>query len=350
MIMKVVWTVFALLVLLSDGALALGITPANKILDFEPGVEKSVAYRIYNTEQKDFVAQLNITGALKDYITLDQSQITFTKDDKVKSFTLTIRIPEVVPTDASATISVIGVPKDASATLKLQASLGLNMPTGAVVGEPNIQSEAKSKTDKKENTPLLAIAAGILALLIIGNIVYFTYARWPARTIPMPGIKVEEPVQDAPVPPYIESVQPNRTEQDCVEQMPPAPEKQIVQAEEPMQEPTPQNIMESLNQRICFADGTPVSSVSEMIYFLENIDESTYSSFVNSRKNDIAVWTDLVLKEPRLAMRIYDAGTKYEVINAFNVHMIAIKQKEEEKRHAAELKAEIEKLRSELGF
>jgi hypothetical protein len=103
-------------------------------------------------------------------------------------------------------------------------------------------------------------------------------------------------------------------------------------------------------QGLYFADGSPVQSVTELLYFVQNIPDDVFVSYANGQRNDFAVWTDTVLKEPRLALRIYDAASRQEIVSALNFHLLARQHEDEQKKHAAELKVEIDKLKSELDF
>jgi hypothetical protein len=206
--------------------------------------------------------------------------------------------------------------------MSLSANLGVVGVTGAVVEQ--VEDEAPKKS------PYLMIAAWVLLVVIAGNVVYFTYSRMGSRQ--------QEPKA---VQPRIQDLKRPELEE------PPKPA--LRPAQEPAQ--TAQATIQPISpQGLYFADGTPVQSVSELLYFVQNIPEEVYMSYVTPQRNEVALWTDDVLKEPRLALRIHDAGSRQEMVSAINFHMIAMQQKQEEMKHAAELRAEIEKLKSELDF
>jgi hypothetical protein len=335
---RFVWVI--VIILLSAQVLALGITPANRQLDFEPGAEKTIAYRIYNTEQKDFTAHLNITGSLKEYMTLDQEEILFTKEDKVKSFALTIKFPQEMPSDASAKIEIIGVPKDASATLTLSASLGIMGATGAVVSEPQqIEERIDEEETIEESGNLLPIVAWLMLLMVAGNVVFFSYKK--ARALPEltpPDLSVQNSIQpQTNQQPLLNQVQQSYIVQDN------AQEQYTGQLEQAIQQPVQP-------RGLYFADGSPVKSVSELLYFVQNVPEDVFSNYVNQQTNEVAVWLDSYLKEPKLALRVYDTLSRQEIMQALTFHLMQVKAQEEKDKHAAELRMEIERLKSDLDF
>ncbi|MEM4267318.1 MAG: hypothetical protein QXK37_00640 [Candidatus Woesearchaeota archaeon] len=299
------------LVLNSIDAYALGITPATKDIVFEPGTEKTVVYRIYNTEKKDFTVTVNITGNLAKYIVAEPQKIVFSKDDAVKSFTLTLKMPEKIEGKETLTISVMheGVPEQG-----LGAKLNLAAPTGFAADEKKVASV--SAIEQRKERPWLLLASIVLFVLVIGNAVYFTFA---VRS---------SPVND------IQSMEGGVVVQNAHES---SVEQQAVQS-------AMHNIAPSLlHNRLAFAEGKQITSLRELCYFLQNIDDTTFNQLVNENKNDVSIWLDEVINEPKIALRIYDLKTRTEIIKELENYITT-------KNEAEELKKEIESLKSELEF
>ena len=86
----------ALFVFMSSAgyASALGITPGRTTMDFEPGLEKTVSFTIFNDEHKAFDAYVYIEGDLRDYITIDQDRFSFSESDNSKGFTYRVKLPQ----------------------------------------------------------------------------------------------------------------------------------------------------------------------------------------------------------------------------------------------------------------
>ena len=68
-------------------ASAIGVTPARKTLQFEPGLEQTVTFKILNNEHKDFTAYVYAEGDLKEYVTAEKNIIEFKESDDSKPFT-----------------------------------------------------------------------------------------------------------------------------------------------------------------------------------------------------------------------------------------------------------------------
>ncbi|MCD6590687.1 MAG: hypothetical protein J7K72_01810, partial [Candidatus Aenigmarchaeota archaeon] len=75
---------------------AIGVTPARKTLQFEPGLEQTVTFKILNNEHKDFTAYVYAEGDLKEYVTAEKNIIEFKESDDSKPFTYHIKLPEKI--------------------------------------------------------------------------------------------------------------------------------------------------------------------------------------------------------------------------------------------------------------
>jgi len=83
--------VFSILIL--QNISGLGITPGRTSINFEPGLNREVAFSVVNTEQKEMSVVFMIRGELADYITLNQVYEEFSSGDETKPFSYTINLP-----------------------------------------------------------------------------------------------------------------------------------------------------------------------------------------------------------------------------------------------------------------
>lgn len=116
-------------------AVALGVAPAFKNIDFEPGLSSDYEIKIYNTDSKDFTAVLSTEGQLAEYLTLGEQEILMTSQDHMKKVSYTIALPqEMQPGSYSAVIKVQELPEGThgqsavAAALSVTHKLTLNVP------------------------------------------------------------------------------------------------------------------------------------------------------------------------------------------------------------------------------
>ena len=76
-------TLFTLM--LAKDAIALGISPGKKTIDFEPKLRKDVTLTIFNTEHRDFRAVILTRGEIGNYIQLSQNSIEISRWHKKAS-------------------------------------------------------------------------------------------------------------------------------------------------------------------------------------------------------------------------------------------------------------------------
>ncbi len=93
---KLYLTVFLTLIFLSGNALALGITPSRTVMDFEPGLSRTITFHIINNENKAMDIEIYKKGDLSDYITLSTERISLSPADSMKGFTTTINLPQSI--------------------------------------------------------------------------------------------------------------------------------------------------------------------------------------------------------------------------------------------------------------
>ena len=87
-------TLFTLM--LAKDAIALGISPGKKTIDFEPNLEKDITLTVFNSEHRDFTAAIFARGELGNYIELQEAKLKFSSEDGEKSFNYKIKLPEKI--------------------------------------------------------------------------------------------------------------------------------------------------------------------------------------------------------------------------------------------------------------
>lgn len=81
-------------ILLIQNTFALGIAPARKIVDYQPGLQETVQVRILNNEHKDMDVVLYAEGDFASIITLSQAELEFTASEEEKTISYTYRLPD----------------------------------------------------------------------------------------------------------------------------------------------------------------------------------------------------------------------------------------------------------------
>lgn len=84
------------IIMLTQNALALGITPGRVTLKFEPGLHQEIAFKVVNNEHKDMRVMFSIAGELANYITLNIPSLTvsFKADEAEKNLAYAVDLPE----------------------------------------------------------------------------------------------------------------------------------------------------------------------------------------------------------------------------------------------------------------
>lgn len=85
-----------MLLLIIPQALSLGVSPAKRVFDFEPGQTDSVTVTVHNNDKKSFNAVIEVQGALKDHIQLSTNKLEFSPTDESKTFTYKVIHPDTM--------------------------------------------------------------------------------------------------------------------------------------------------------------------------------------------------------------------------------------------------------------
>ena len=103
-------------ILLVSNVSAIGITPARTTINFEPGLERVVDFKILNSESKDMNLQIYVDGDLKDYVQiLGDSQFNMKDSQGSKKMQYIINLPSVLsPGLHKAEVVVADIPQENS--------------------------------------------------------------------------------------------------------------------------------------------------------------------------------------------------------------------------------------------
>ena len=80
--------------MLNQIAIALGISPAKKVIDFAPNKEETITFNLINNENRDLRVFVEISGDLEKYIQIPNNIVTINKNEKSKELNLEIILPE----------------------------------------------------------------------------------------------------------------------------------------------------------------------------------------------------------------------------------------------------------------
>jgi len=93
---KLIATALLVSLLLTNTVYAIGISPSRTEIDFEPGLSETFTFYVVNTEKKAMDVGVYKTGDLSEYITLSTNSLSFSQVDSVKSFTVTLNLPQSI--------------------------------------------------------------------------------------------------------------------------------------------------------------------------------------------------------------------------------------------------------------
>ncbi len=84
------------LILLMKGVFAIGISPGNVVINFEPNFSTTIEYSIVNTMPFEVGVEIGFGGPLSEYMNISQKYIESLKPSEVKKIILTVNLPEKI--------------------------------------------------------------------------------------------------------------------------------------------------------------------------------------------------------------------------------------------------------------
>ncbi|HIH63312.1 MAG: hypothetical protein QT05_C0015G0003 [archaeon GW2011_AR13] len=162
-----------LVILIMQNISAIGITPGRTTIDFEPNLQREIAFTVINSENKDMMVVFMVRGNLSEYITLSQNHAEFTKDEISKSFTYSINLPSKISTPGKHEVEIVAleIPTDTKekgsfvgATVAVISQLHIYVPY------PNKYAEASINILESEDKKIFRIPVINRGKLDIANL------------------------------------------------------------------------------------------------------------------------------------------------------------------------------------
>ena len=119
---------FLILIIFINNVSALGISPARKVVDFEPGLEDEIELKITNTENKKMTLVIYAEGEFSDLIGLKEYELRFEPGEEFKTIKYKYKLPDKieVPGDHNVKIVAREVPNyDSIADTSIGASVAV---------------------------------------------------------------------------------------------------------------------------------------------------------------------------------------------------------------------------------
>ncbi len=96
-----------LIVLLSHLSYALGVSPAQKFVDFTPNKKETVTFNIVNNEHKELRLLVKVRSDLEQYVKLDEKIVSLKAEDESKGFAVELNLPSKIDTPGTHKIEVV---------------------------------------------------------------------------------------------------------------------------------------------------------------------------------------------------------------------------------------------------
>ena len=143
--------------MLNQIAIALGISPAKKVIDFAPNKEETITFNLINNENRDLRVFVEISGELAEYIQIPNNIVTIKKDEKSRGLDLEIILPENVerPGLIESTVKVSRISAAEQGAIQIstmpsiKAKLQLRVPYPSKYIESMLVVDKDDKEDKK---------------------------------------------------------------------------------------------------------------------------------------------------------------------------------------------------------
>jgi len=99
--------VFLVLILFVSEVNALGISPARKIVDFEPGLEDEIELKIINTGNEETKLVIYVEGEMADLVELEDYELNFLPGEESKTIKYKFKLPEEIDTPGDHDIEIV---------------------------------------------------------------------------------------------------------------------------------------------------------------------------------------------------------------------------------------------------
>lgn len=137
---KKIFLLMMALFLLAGRALALGVTPGKTVINFEPGLERTVELTVLNNEQKDLSLALNVEGELSKYVSLTEKDIHLSPSEVSKTIKYNVKLPEKI--DKPGTQETRIVLRETKSVTEQGVSVGASLSVASIL-DVNVPYEGK---------------------------------------------------------------------------------------------------------------------------------------------------------------------------------------------------------------
>lgn len=135
-----------LTILLSSQVTSFGLAPAKKILNFEPGMSKTIDFSILSKGDSQGFFTIVLQGDLEKYATLDKNSAFLDFEETKETFSLKLNLPQELPQGPNElTVLVIEQDPDDTTTVNVQnaiaAQIIVNVPYDGISVESVLNAE-----------------------------------------------------------------------------------------------------------------------------------------------------------------------------------------------------------------
>jgi len=95
------------IILFSLNSFALGVSPAQKFVDFKPDAKETITFNIVNNEHKELRLLVKVRSDLDKYVKLDEKIVTLKPEEESKSYSLELDLPSKIDIPGTHKIEVV---------------------------------------------------------------------------------------------------------------------------------------------------------------------------------------------------------------------------------------------------
>jgi hypothetical protein len=138
---------FLMIIFLGEFSSSLGVTPARRTLNFEPGLEQEISFTILNNEGRDTNLLLAAQGELGEFMTSSSNKVFMSATEPNKELTYTVKLPEKLsPGLHKGEIMILEIPdEEAIENTRVLATLAVITQLHIYVKYPGKHAEAELK-------------------------------------------------------------------------------------------------------------------------------------------------------------------------------------------------------------
>ena len=134
-------------VLLATTIFGIGISPARKVVHFEPGLDTTITQKVFNNQNRDMKVVIYARGELQEYITFTEDLLLVSSSEEKRDFSYRLKLPDDIGKPGLHSSEIVVMELPGSFDENEQSSVAA---VGSVVGElyvrvpfPDKYAEAK---------------------------------------------------------------------------------------------------------------------------------------------------------------------------------------------------------------